>query len=422
MRILDSYYRRDKMPIQVRNAFIWIITCFFTLSSYTYASEILKSETEQLRRIDRIAGSFVGRGSGSGAFFNLSKIFLQKGKEEEFLKLTTDENPVVRSMGLLCLAQNKKSIQVLKEHLSDQDIIEYQPLGCIISRTTIGQFTRNLLHNANHLEFNSPSLPVLSTKKMVGLDIEILAKDSTSNIHDDSRKALSNAFAEWKTSLTLSKLIEYAPDLETYQIIKAIGRLELCPDHRRFLIYVARNKDFDDKSRLAAFSALTRSKNEHLFILFERETDYLNSIEGGNWGDHFLDTFQNRVFYEKLIRPNPEEFKRLHTEEMKDEALRAFSNSHPLTLPDLRNRFIIRIALNDENGRKAVKKWLIDMSKKLEKYNQPWNTYSDTPYVLRSIVESLKEDRDFKQMFTEAERLELEKNIQNAIRNHFEEK
>lgn len=409
------------MSVQIRTVVIRFIIYFFILGS-TYPGETLKSEIEQLRTIDRIDGSVIGRGSGSGAFYELSKIFIQKGKEEEFLKLTEDENPIVQSMGLLCLAKNKQSISILKEHLSDQDIIEYQPLGCIVSRTTVGKFARNLMHNANHLEYNTASLPVLSKKELVGLDIGVLAKDSTSSVHDDSRKALSNAFAEWKTSLTLSELREYVPDLETYQIIKAIGRLELSPKYGRLLISTAKSKNFDDNSRLAAFSALTRSKSERLLNLFERERIYLDSIEGGNWCDHFLETFQNRIFYEKLIRPNPKEFKRLHTEEMRDEAIRAFSNSHPLTLPSLRDRYILGVALNDEVGRRIVKKWLFEMSHNLKKFNQPWNTYSDTPYVLRSIVESLKGVRDFKQIFTDAERLELETNIQDAIKNHFEEK
>jgi len=403
----------------MRNIFITLI--FFPLFlGLAYAEESLESELKQLRKIGAVTGSAVGIAAAPGDFFKLSKIFIQKGKEEDFLKLTSDANPVVRAMGLLCLAQHKKSISTLKEHLTDKGLIHYCAGGCTVWTITVGNFVRKLLNDANHLEYRMPHTPVLSENELIGLDIEILAKDSTTTFHDEAARSLSNVFKEKKTALTLLGLRKYVPDLETYEIIKAIGRLGVSSKQREFLISCVQNKNLDEASRLAAASALTRDSDERLLNVIERERAYLNSVEGGNWGDRLLQTLQNRISHENVMRVVRAKHTRREIGKVDDTVIRALSNSHPLALPDLTNDVYLRLRPPEDICSVAGNS-LVEMSKNLERLNQPWNTYSDTAYALGFIITTRKGNLTFDRVFTQARRLELEKNIQNAIKNHFEE-
>ena len=421
MRITDNYDWRDSMNIQIKIILIGLIICHVFLG-LTYGGESLESEIEQLRKIERVTGSAVGIG-GLGEFFELSKVFLRKGKEEDYLNLTEDENPVVRSMGILCLAKHTKSANKLKKHITDSGIIYYFPGGCIGTRITVGKFVRNLLLDVNHLDHRNTSHSLISEDELIGLDIEILSKDSTTTFHDVSRKALSDTFAKKGISLiTLSNLKEYAPNLKTYQIIKAVGRLEVSPRRKNFLIACLNNKNFDETSKLVAASALTRYPINHALNILKKQRIYLNGIEQGNWGDVLIETIQKRIAHEKLMRSIRAERTRPANEKIKNSITRAFSNGLLLTLPDF-NKSFDHITVHDDydDDRKVVKRFLIDMSRNLDKYNQPWNTYSDTVYLLRFMIHVRGEERIFQNEFIEEERIEFEANIQKAIKNHFEE-
>lgn len=409
------------MSIQTKSVLIaLIISCFF--SGPAHANNHLENEIGQLRKIKSITGSAVGFAARPGEFFELSKVFLQKGKKEDFLKLTSDENPAVRSMGIFCLAKHTKSAEKLKLHITDSSILYYCPGGCMVSRITVGNFVRNLLLNVNHLEYPKKPIVLISEDELIGLDIEILSKDSTTTFHDVSRQALSEAFAKKGISLiTLSNLKEYAPNLEIYKIIKAIGRLDVSPRRKNFLISCLKNKNLDETSRLAAASALTHYPIKYAIDTLKKHRIYLNSIEQENWGDIFIETTRNRIAYENIIRPTQSK----HTWRLyknKNAINSVFSNSHPLALPDFNKNFSLLRRHDLDNARKSAKKSLIDISRSLGKYNQPWNTYSDSVYQLRFIVHVWREDGIFKNLFTEAQRIELESNIQNTINNHFEGK
>ncbi|MBN2181769.1 MAG: hypothetical protein JW715_07625 [Sedimentisphaerales bacterium] len=62
------------------------------------------------------------------------------------------------------------------------------------------------------------------------------------------------------------------------------------------------------------------------------------------------------------------------------------------------------------------------MSKRLEEFNQPWNTYSGSVFELDFVMRVYRGNLTFDSIFTEARRTELEKNIIEAINNHFEQK
>ena len=400
------------------------LICFLIFSQFFFsianADGSLETEIKHLENIGIVSGSHIGLPPTPGYFFELSKIFIEKGTEEDFLKLAEDKNPGTRCMGLLCLAQQKKTVNILKKHITDTDVITYYPMGCVGSEISVGNFVRELLFNANHLGHGSSRLPLLSKDDLIGLDIEILSKDSTANFHGYSARIISNALKRKKVGLTLPVLKRYTPDLEIYQIIKAIGRLKVSPERRQYLVSCIKDDTLDDISRLAAASALTRDSSDEALSLIEGQRIYLNSIEKVNWGDRLIETMKNRILHEKYME-DVRELSWLRKEKLDDVIINALSNNHPLAFPDLTNiNYLILVPLHNQVC-DIVGDSLIEMSKNLEEFNQPWNTYSDTVYMLDFIMKVRKGSLVYDDVFTEARRIELEKNIKEAIYKHFEQ-
>src|SRR5918993_2274597 len=78
-------------------------------------------------------------GWGTNDFYKLSKEFLKKHTIRDFRFMLNDRNPIVRAMGLLCLAQSKADEHDLALLLHTDDTEEvYLQDGCILSRITIG--------------------------------------------------------------------------------------------------------------------------------------------------------------------------------------------------------------------------------------------------------------------------------------------
>ena len=91
--------------------------------------------------------------TGKHEFFELSKEFLWTGTERDFKRFLSNRNPVVRAMGLLCLAQTDfdKHFLTLFSLTKDKEEVSLAH-GCIISRITVGEFANRLLANPYFLE------------------------------------------------------------------------------------------------------------------------------------------------------------------------------------------------------------------------------------------------------------------------------
>lgn len=90
-----------------------------------------------------------GPGFGSGnEFYKLSKEFLESHNPSDFQRMLYSRNPIVKAMGLLCLAQtdSDKYWLVLLSHWQDNEEVHLHQ-GCIVSTITIGEFTQRLLLN-----------------------------------------------------------------------------------------------------------------------------------------------------------------------------------------------------------------------------------------------------------------------------------
>ena len=106
----------------------------------------------QLLKVKWISNYDPGFGSPN-EFYKLSKQFLKSHTTSDFHRMTNHLNPIVRAMGILCLAQTAKddSFMVLLSHSNDEAVV-YLSQGCFRSEITVGEFAKRLLADPNFLD------------------------------------------------------------------------------------------------------------------------------------------------------------------------------------------------------------------------------------------------------------------------------
>jgi hypothetical protein len=106
----------------------------------------------KLRAVKTLSNHDRGFGNAND-FYLLSREFLTKRTEKDFKQMLRDRNPVVRAMGLLCLAEvdAREHYLVLLYHTKDGEEV-YLHEGCTVSKITVGEFARRLLNNPHFLD------------------------------------------------------------------------------------------------------------------------------------------------------------------------------------------------------------------------------------------------------------------------------
>ena len=106
----------------------------------------------ELVRVKWISNHDPGFGSPN-EFYKLSKQFLATHTRADFLRMLNHFNPIVRAMGLLCLAQKQRdeSFMILLAHTSDETVVRLSR-GCLLSEITIGEFAKRLLIDPDFLD------------------------------------------------------------------------------------------------------------------------------------------------------------------------------------------------------------------------------------------------------------------------------
>ncbi len=137
---------------------ILTVCCLVVLSNVAIAS----SQTSKPRGYDPLLTKLAtvkwlsnhdpGFGGGN-EFYKLSKEFLESHNSSDFKRMVHSRNPIVKAMGLLCLAQvdSDKYWFTLLSHGKDNEEV-YLHQGCIVSKVTIGEFTQRLLSNPYFLD------------------------------------------------------------------------------------------------------------------------------------------------------------------------------------------------------------------------------------------------------------------------------
>jgi hypothetical protein len=115
----------------------------------------LRSIVWKLRTVKQVSSATPGW-TPPGEFFKLSLELLRYGNEDEFRKLLTDDNPILRVMGLVCLAQLdfEKHSQTLREHATDQAVVALAD-QCTVSNLTVGRIAGMLLKQPDFLGHQS---------------------------------------------------------------------------------------------------------------------------------------------------------------------------------------------------------------------------------------------------------------------------
>lgn len=353
-----------------------------------------ESMIAQLRKSDTISCSLVGFAHTPSENYALYQTIVSRGNSESFRRMLEDEHPVVRCVGLLGLAKKdgKKSIRALKEHFSDREVVSFVQYD-IFSSMTVGSFAMRLVRDTNCLVldpltpgYQHIAVPLLSRNAQIGLEIEVLAGDLCTDLHEMAAYELGEAEEAGELVLDLAVLRRQASSLRDYQIIKAIGRLKPSEDRRAFLIACLHRSKLDADARLAAASALTRKADETALQALRTETDALNRIDEKRWGDYVLKQLKAREAFDANLEPVRANRSWREQEKIKDKVILAFTTNHPLALGNLLDHPAPVLVREHTDVWQALANSLIAISSNLDVVSQPWNTYSNTAVQLDLFI------------------------------------
>ncbi len=122
------------------------------LSAQAQTAKALDPKITELMKVKWISNHDPGFGGGN-EFYKLSKQFVKSHTAADFRRMVNHWNPIVRAMGLLCLAQTEKdeSFHVLMSHSNDEAEV-YLHQGCLVSKITVGEFAKRLLTEPDFLD------------------------------------------------------------------------------------------------------------------------------------------------------------------------------------------------------------------------------------------------------------------------------
>lgn len=112
-----------------------------------YASRKLKSSIVQLEIHGRVDGDAVGYAAEEGKFYRLSQVFLEYGREEDFIKMLNARDPVVRVMAIWCLNKidREKHLSTIKSMYDDRGLVPFMPVGCMVGFQSVGQIAKEIV-------------------------------------------------------------------------------------------------------------------------------------------------------------------------------------------------------------------------------------------------------------------------------------
>jgi hypothetical protein len=135
-----------------------------------YSRRLLKSPDEELDNLIKeaahehlvelhgVSGSAVYYGAEPGDFYTVSLILTEPFEEEKFLNMLQNDNPVVRAMGLICLA--RENLPLYAEDIlplcTDTARVSYVPAGCVVTGITLDKLARNIIVDPNYLNYWLP--------------------------------------------------------------------------------------------------------------------------------------------------------------------------------------------------------------------------------------------------------------------------
>ncbi|MBN1973416.1 MAG: ankyrin repeat domain-containing protein [Sedimentisphaerales bacterium] len=119
---------------------------------------IRETVLKHLTDIDTVTGYAVYYGGIPGDFYKASLVLSNPFEEKLFLNMLENDKPVVRAMGIICLARKdlthyEKNISLL---YSDASEVEYVPIGCGVNHISLSDLTKNLINSPKELDCFAP--------------------------------------------------------------------------------------------------------------------------------------------------------------------------------------------------------------------------------------------------------------------------
>ncbi|MHC4540673.1 MAG: ankyrin repeat domain-containing protein [Planctomycetota bacterium] len=117
---------------------------------------LIKDATmEHLEELNVVSGYAVGDVDSPGHFYTASLIISSPFEEERFLRMAQSNNPVVRAMAMICLARKdfSRHKKMIRSFYTDKAEVYYLPLGCFVTRITLGKLAKNMMKDRGVLDY-----------------------------------------------------------------------------------------------------------------------------------------------------------------------------------------------------------------------------------------------------------------------------
>ena len=138
----------------------YILEIYYTrrlLKSPDEELDNLIKETAQIHLFDlsRVNGSAVYHPARPGDFYTISLILSDPFEEEIFLDMLQNDNPIVRAMGLICLARENLPLyeKNIRSLYTDNAVVLYDPRGCVVTGITLGQLAKSIIEYPNMINY-----------------------------------------------------------------------------------------------------------------------------------------------------------------------------------------------------------------------------------------------------------------------------
>lgn len=122
---------------------------------------LLKETTfNHFQDISMVTGNYVGYGGGPGDFYTVSLILSNPFNEELFLNMLKNDKPVVRAMGIICLARENlsKYEDNIRSLYNDTTSVYYMPIYDMGGSIKIGELAQKIVEEPKMLDYWSPEV------------------------------------------------------------------------------------------------------------------------------------------------------------------------------------------------------------------------------------------------------------------------
>lgn len=344
--------------------------------------------SDEIDRLDNVEGDAVGYAGGEGAFFRASRRLLDAGDRELLTRLTQDERPVVRALGLHVLARRdgEDALPVLAAAFADDAAITYFPGGCTGWTTTVSNFARELIRDANHLEMGGEARPLLPEAEQQALDLSLLARNDCAALHDALAGRLRRQLEQDLFALDFPALARVAPGVDRVEFVRGVGRVAPCAARSAFLRSCLTEPELEPAVRLAAASALARDPSGDAAAVLESARPALVAAAGPTVAAEIVRDFGAARAHTERMAPIRRARKAVELERLTVDVRRAWSESRPCALSDLESGLSKTLFRSDDGCRDALIGALETMARRTPAYSAPWNTWSDGPARLRFLI------------------------------------